>query len=129
MGKAGPVYRVLLRNSSSVVHTCVVAGPHRRMVWLYGHGVSPMVLRLVPEVVGFLRGVLADMERDRGAARHWSLPTGRVNRHPALVVSDDRERVVLHVLAQSPSTLDLTAPVVTFLADVLAELPAVELVS
>lgn len=129
MAVQSPVYRVLLRNSSSVVSTIVVAGPHRRMVWLYGHGVSPMVLRLGPEVVGFLRGVFEDLRRERGTARHWSLAAGRANRHPGCVVTDDGERVALHVLAQSPSTLDLTEPVVAFLADVLGELPAVELVA
>jgi len=59
---AGPVYRAVLKDS--VTHpTCVVAGQDRHHAWLYGHATTPMVLRLHPPVVTFLRATLAELHQ------------------------------------------------------------------
>jgi len=120
---ADPVYRVLLRDSNDVLHTCVVSGPRRGMVWLYVHAPAPTVLRLHREVVGFLRPaltVLADPEAGNGP---WFWTLHRSDLYPTCVVTGWGRQVWLHVFAQSPTAVRLTRPVVAFLADALADLP------
>lgn len=121
---ADPVYRVLLRDSNDVQHTCVVSGPRRGMVWLYVHASAPTVLRLHREVVGFLRPVLEVLADPDSGNGPWFWTLHRSSLYPTCVVTGWGRQVWLHVFAQSPTAVRLTQPVVAFLADALADLPA-----
>lgn len=127
---AGPLYRMLRKDSVTQQYTCVVAGPSRREAWLYVHAPAPTVLRLRPPVVEFLRGVLAELDTAPGSgsdSRHWALPKGPDCRYPAcVVVGQDRADVWLHVFAATPTAVKLVPRVATFLRDALADLPAAD---
>ena len=43
----------------------MISGKDRHHAWLYVHARTPMVLRLHPQVVRFLRDVIAELERPR----------------------------------------------------------------
>lgn len=121
-----PIYRPLLRNSTTVQHTCVVAGPDRETVWLYVHAAAPTVLRLNRDVVGFLCPALAllassGLGRDSGPW-FWNLEARE--RNPALVITGRGVEVRLHVFTPTPTAVALTPPVVQFLVESLADLPS-----
>jgi len=58
------IYRCLYYEAGSHP-TCVISGQDRHHAWLYVHARTPMVLRLHPQVVRFLRNVIAELERPR----------------------------------------------------------------
>ena len=125
-----PVYRCIRKDSRSHP-TCVVAGRDRRTAWLYVHGATPMVLRLHPPVVRFLRDVLAEVAGlparpvvELGPLyRH--LPRHSELSHPDCVVAGrSRRDTWLHVFAATPSAVRLVPRLVDFLGDALADLPA-----
>jgi len=124
-----PVYRLMLKTYSNP--TCVVAGPNHRTAWLYVHTPTPIVLRLHPPVVEFLLGALSELtERPddpatETAALYRSLRRNTAMSYPECVIAGrDRNDAWLHVHAASPAAVRLTAPVVEFLLDALAGLPA-----
>ena len=125
-----PVYRVLLKDSETHP-TCVVAGRHPRHAWLYVHAATPMVLRLHPPVVKFLRDVLAEVARLPASSMtelgvvYRSLPGNATMSYPECVVAGrSRRDVWLYVFAVTPSMVKLVPRVVAFLSEALADLPA-----
>lgn len=123
-----PVYRVLLKSSwqGEALPTCVVAGPNRHRAWLYVHAATPTVLRLHPQVVHFLldalTGVVTPAAGTGTACRQLRRDTAIS--YPECVVIRYGSRAWLHVFAATPSAVLLAPPVVKFLLDALAELPA-----
>jgi len=122
---AAPVYRMMLKDLWDCLPTVVVAGPNRRRTWLYVHALTPLVLRLHPPVVHFLRTVLSELanEPDRVPAGR-SLPANPQLSYPECRVVGQGDDMWLYVFAATPSAVRLYPRTVTFLQDVLAELPA-----
>ena len=118
----GPLYRVLLKDSDCFP-TCVVAGPDRRRAWLYVHATTPTVLRLHPPVVEFLLTTLA--EWDGADAMVRSLPADSSVSYPGCVAVGRDGKAWLYVMSATPSVVPLFPRLVSFLRDVLAELPTV----
>ena len=91
----------------------------------------PLVLRLHPPVVRFLRDVLAELaEPPAGpAVEHTAfyrlLPRATELSHPDCVVAGRcPQDAWLHVFAATPGAVRLVPAVVEFLTDALADLPA-----
>jgi hypothetical protein len=102
--------------------TCVVAGPNRRMTWLYVHATTPTVLRLHPPVVRFLRDVLDELPKVSG--KSWLLPRDTSLTYPQCVTGWRDTQMCLYVFAATPSTIPLAPRIVAFLREALADLPA-----
>jgi len=102
--------------------TCVVAGPNRRMTWLYVHGTTPTVLRLHPPVVRFLRDALAELPEVPDES--WVLPRDARMTYPQCVAGWRDAQLWLYVFAATPSTIPLAPRIVAFLCAALADLPA-----
>lgn len=124
------IYHCLYSESGSHP-TCVIAGTDRYHAWLYVHDRTPMVLRLHPQVVQFLRDVIADL--DAPGVPHvpgLDMMYRRLERdaamsYPELHVSGRPRRAVwLNVYTATPSALLLVPKVVDFLRNGLAGLPA-----
>jgi hypothetical protein len=115
-----PVYRAMIRHLDNLP-TCVVAGPSRRVTWLYVHATTPTVLRLHPPVVRFLRDVLAELPE---VSRSWMLPRDTSLSHPQCVTYWRDAQAWLYVFAATPSTIPLAPRIVAFLREALADLPA-----
>jgi len=122
---AAPVYRVLLKDLWDCLPTVVVAGPNRGRTWLYVHALTPLVLRLHPPVVHFLRNVLSELtdEPDRMPAGR-SLPANPHLSYAECRVVGHGDDMWLYVFAATPGAVRLYPRTVTFLRDVLADLPA-----
>jgi hypothetical protein len=118
-----PVYRAMIRHLDSLP-TCVVAGPNRRMTWLYVHATTPTVLRLHPPVVRFLCDVLAELPEMPGESRSWLLPRDTSLSHPQCVTYSRDAQTWLYVFAATPSTIPLAPRIVAFLREALSDLPA-----
>jgi len=116
------VYRAMVRDWDSLP-TCVVAGPNRKMTWLYVHATTPTVLRLHPPVVRFLRDVLAELPEVSDKLR-WVLPRDTSLTHPQCVTGGRDGQLWLYVFAATPSTIPLAPRIVAFLREALADLPA-----
>lgn len=121
MGR-GPLYRVLLKDSDCFP-TCVVAGPDRRRAWLYVHAATPTVLRLHPPVVDFLLRTLTEWDGAEAVVR--SLPADSSVSYPGCIVVGRDGRAWLYVMSATPSVMPLFPRLVSFLREVLAELPTV----
>lgn len=125
-----PIYRLLRKDLSYCQPTVVVAGPHRRSVWLYVHATTPTVLRLHPPVVAFLRDALdeltaAGLDPGPTGVLVWSLPAATHASYPdCVVLRDGTGAAWLHVYAASPSTVRLHPILIEFLRDALTDLPA-----
>jgi hypothetical protein len=127
--EALPVYRVMLRSHSNP--TVVIAGPNRRTAWLYVHTPTPIVLRLHPPVVQFLLDTLrelaevSDYTTSEPPVLHRSLRRdARMSYPECLIAGRDRDDAWLHIYAATPGAVRLTAPVIEFLLEALAILPA-----
>lgn len=123
-----PAYRAMLRSSwrGENLPTCVVAGPDRHRTWLYVHAPSPTILRLHPRVVRFLLDALGDLSASTtGDTACLRLPKNTSVSYPeCIIIRHHNEQAWLYVLAATPSAVRLAPPVVKFLMDILAELPA-----
>ena len=117
-----PVYQVMLKDLQDSLPTCVIAGPNRYRTWLYVHALTPMVLRLHPQVVDFLRDALTDLAE--GRTLHRSLRKDPTMSYPDCLVVGQGDRAWLHVFAATPSAVKLHPRTVGFLQDALADLPA-----
>ena len=117
-----PVYRVMLKDLLDSLPTCVVAGPNRHRTWLYVHTPTPLVLRLHPQVVDFLRDVLAELAD--GHTLHRSLGKDPTMSYPDCLVVGHGNRAWLHVFATTPSAVKLHPRTVDFLQEAMADLPA-----
>jgi hypothetical protein len=118
-----PVYRAMIRHLDGLP-TCVVAGPNRRVTWLYVHATTPTVLRLHPPVVRFLRDVLAELSEGSSESRSWMLPRDTSLSHPQCVTYWRDTQAWLYVFAATPSAIPLAPRIVAFLREALADLPA-----
>src|SRR5215470_14175634 len=105
MGKrsmvSSPVYRALVRDWDALP-TCVVAGPNRRMTWLYVHAATPTVLRLHPPVVRFLRDMLAKFPESSQRSTSWVLPNDTKLSYPQCVTGWASGQSWLYVFAATP---------------------------
>lgn len=101
-----PVYWATIRDFDCLP-TCVVAGPNRRMTWLYVHATTPTVLRLHPPVVRFLHDVLAQLPSKSSRSRSWVLPRDTGLSHPQCVTGFGDGQPWLYVFAATPSTIPL----------------------
>jgi hypothetical protein len=123
-----PVYRILVRNSSTVKNTWVVSGPSRRMTWLYVHSPIPVQMRLRQPVVAFLRHVAQELPANpagRRGLRSWTLRKASNWAYPPCVVHEQESGPArLHVYARVPAAVLLEPPALTFLREALADLPA-----
>lgn len=124
------IYRCLYHESGSNP-TCVISGKDTHHAWLYIHDRTPMVLRLHPQVVQFLRNVIAELDAPRDPCVvdlglvYWRLERDTSISYPELLVSGRLRRAVwLNVYAATPSSLLLVPKVVDFLRDSLVDLPA-----
>lgn len=126
-----PIYRARWKDIDGFP-TVVVAGPDRERIWLYGHGPSvPTMLRLHRPVVRFLLDALTELtdwlgrpHTARGSLM-WTLPR-RDSEHPECILIASDARTWLHVYAMTPSVLRMNPPIVAFLRQAMADLPAAE---
>lgn len=127
-----PVYHCIYSDAGKHP-TCVVAGRNRHRAWLYVHTPTPLVLRLHPPVVQFLREVTTELS---------TLPNSRVIElgivhrllrkdtklsYPECLVTGQARDVWLTVFGSAPSSVKLVPQVVDFLHQALAALPATAL--
>jgi hypothetical protein len=109
----------------------VIAGQDRYHVWFNAYDRTPMVLRLHPQVVHFLRDVLAELDAcwNSGVVEcdvlYRRLPRDSTMSYPELLVMGRIHKAVwLNAYAATPSALLLVPPVVDLLREGLADLPA-----
>src|SRR5215207_2448764 len=93
--------------------TCVVAGRNRHRAWLYVHTPTPLVLRLHPPVVQFLRDVTTELSTqpgsrivELGTVHRW-LPKDTRLSYPECLVTGWTHNVWLTVFGAAPSTVKL----------------------
>lgn len=124
-----PVYHCIY-NETGLHPTCVIAGRNRHRAWLYVHAATPMILRLHPPVVRFLRDIAAELTGgpdarvvDFGVMHRW-LRKDTQQSYPECLVTGRSRNVWLNVFAATPSSVKLVPQVVDFLQNALADLPA-----